>query len=165
MTSTGNGTTLGSLGLPFDGVSTCYNLITAKCIGKKVPMTEIGWRLFYGELVQGFGFVYGGIFEAIAVAVGASFNMYMFLNSLRCMSMNWFENNWHLAALFYYLMLWFEAQTYVQEQFDYFYPYVCSCKIEADLFVNSQFGGDKVSNFFMSSCSTSTLLYSLNNPI
>ena len=51
MTSTGNGTTLGSLGLPFDGVSTCYSLITSKCVGKKVPLTETGWRLFFGEAV------------------------------------------------------------------------------------------------------------------
>ena len=86
------------------------------------------------------------------------------LNSLRCMSSAWFENNWHAFAGFYYLFYWFGAASYAQAQLDKLYPYVCSCKYEADLFVNSKLGGNEVSNFFMSSCSSSVLLYRINNP-
>ena len=110
----------------------CGQAVTSECIGKTVPMTEAGWQQFTGEMVGAITFLLQA--TAMGGASEFSFTMMRALNALKCMISNLGDNFWNLFGVVWYVALEFKFEKEVTKYVAEYYPYVCTCKVETDLF-------------------------------
>lgn len=75
-------------------------LTNALCINKTIPMSEEGFKFFWGEIVST-----STVMFTIAISVATSDmpeNMVKAMNCLRCSFVSGYYNNWMLMAAVYY---------------------------------------------------------------
>ena len=64
-----------------------------------------------------------------------SFNLLQALNSLRCAVLSLGTNLWQLFGAVYYFALEFKFEAEVVKYVAEYYPYICTCQEETDVFV------------------------------
>ena len=63
-----------------------------------------------------------------------SFTMMRAINALKCMIQNLGNNFWNLFGAVWYFALEFKFEGEITKYVAEYYPYVCTCKVETDLF-------------------------------
>ena len=110
----------------------CGSAITKECEGKTVPMTEAGWQKFTGEIVGAITFLLQA--TAMGGASEFSFTMMRAVNALKCMVQNLGNNFWNIFGFVWYFALEFKFEAEIVKYTAEYYPYVCTCRVETDLF-------------------------------
>ena len=110
----------------------CGQSVTSECVGKTVPMTEAGWKQFTNEVVGAVTFLLQA--TAMGGASEFSFTMMRAINALKCMIQNLGNNFWNIFGVVWYVALEFKFDAEVTKYVAEYYPYVCTCKVETDLF-------------------------------
>tara|TARA_B110000285_G_scaffold193581_1_gene222696 strand:+ start:250 stop:633 length:384 start_codon:yes stop_codon:yes gene_type:complete len=96
-------------------------------------MTEAGWQQAADEMTNQVAFLLQGV--VMAMGSEASFNILQMLNSLRCMVLSLGTNFWQFFASLYYFALYFRFEKEILKYVDEYYPYLCTCQKESDVFV------------------------------
>ena len=122
-----------------------------ECKGKTIPMTDVGFQLFVGELVGAGTFLLTAMAQAGAET--DSLNMLKAKNALRCALVSFGDNGWNMIAALYYAAKQFGQDAIIKEYLDEYYPYVCTCKTEVDKLAKTMGQSTSISNEVMSACS------------
>ena len=133
-----------------DAEMNCGSAISDKCKDVKIPMTEAGWIKMVGEAVGSITFL-----PTAAAQMGAesmSLNMMKAVNAGRCAIVNFGDNGWNVIACLWFLAKQFGQEGEIKTLLDEYYPYVCTCKEDADKIAKS-FGGNTQSQDVFNSCS------------
>jgi hypothetical protein len=78
----------------------------------------------------------GFLIQGVVMGMGAdlSFNLLQALNSLRCAILSLGTNMWQAFAAIYYFSVEAGFEKEVLKYVDEYYPYVCTCQAETDVF-------------------------------
>ena len=112
-------------------------LLTDACQVIDLPMTEDGWKLFWGELSST-----STIMFTIALSVSTSdmpINMVKAMNCLRCAFVSGYFNIWLLMGASYYFARYWAFHDWLGSYFKSWYPYVCTCTKDIE-FIQSSAG-------------------------
>ena len=79
----------------------------------------------------------GILIQGVVLGAGSelSFNLLQALNSLRCMVLSGGTNMWQLFASIWYFAMEFKFEAEIKKYADEYWPYVCTCRKEGDVFV------------------------------
>ena len=128
----------------------CGSTVIDACKGKSIKSIDPGLQRMVGELVNSLTFLIT-IFAQVA-AESMSLNMMKAVNALRCALLGFGENGWNFIAALWFLLKQFKKQAWLKKQIDKYYPYVCTCKKEADKIAKTM-GATNLSTEVFNACS------------
>ena len=89
---------------------------------------------------------------AEVIAENMSLNMMKAVNALRCSLVGFGENGWNFIASLWFLLKHFKKQGWLKKQINKYFPYVCTCKLEADKIAKTMGASEKTAEV-MTACS------------
>ena len=99
-----------------------------------------------------------------AAAASLSFNEMRALNAMRCAVNNMGENTWRFLAAAYWALVAFLPTSELHsliDQYNDFYPLMCTCNVEANAFANT-IGGTLLTNAVFSACTEESQILAVN---
>ena len=136
----------------------CTQAVSETCEDQTIPLSPAGMQLLMSSLVTNANFFINFMMTYNADAL--TWNQKQAMNSVRCAAQNGGENMWYFLASAYYLIVQFANQQLknkIQNQWDKYYPYLCTCNEERIAFEGILKGSDESfgSQAAFSSCSES----------
>ena len=97
----------------------------ATCVNATIPMTEEGWKFFWGEFVSTSTVIFTITLSTATADLPE--NMVKAMNCLRCSFVSGYYNNWMLMGGVYYVARYYEYHKDVESYYSSWYPYLCTC--------------------------------------
>lgn len=131
----------------------CGSGVTAQCVGVTIQKNEAGFQLLTDELVSAANFALNGLAQGAASSL--SFNQMRAINAATCAINNFGNNFWNFFAAGYYAAKEFasaDQMKQINDKIDEYYPYVCTCNVEANKF-SALLGGNMETAAVIGKCS------------
>ena len=115
-------------------------------------LDDEGFQQIINELVNSLTYALNA--EMQSQAASKSFNEMRAMNSIRCAALNFGSNAWNFVAAAYYFLLATaptEYFNYLLGGYAYYYPYMCSCNLEAEKYMWNN-GANAETSVVFSSC-------------
>lgn len=147
-------TTSGATEMPTD--LQCGSAISTDCEGATIPMNEAGFQLLVSEAVS----IISVMLTVAIQSAGSSMteNQLKAVNAAGCAVTNLGDNFWNWLAALYYAAKEFGKDAEIEALLEEYYPYVCTCKSEVDLF-GAALGGDATTASVTAGCSEAAQEY------
>ena len=131
----------------------CGSEIYGHCEGLTVNMDIAGFKLVAGEIVSTGTFAITIAFATMGQSL--SKNQRKGMNAIRCAFVSGFFNVWMVMASVYYASLEFGFAADLEEMYNDFYPYLCTCTDEVNDWA-TKLGASKEDAKDFDSCSDQT---------
>ena len=141
----------------------CGTAVIQRCQGLTIELNVTGLQLLTNEVMSIANLLLSAASQGIAGDM--TLNQVRAVNAARCAVLNLGDNAWTWLAGTYYLVKEFataEDMKMIKGYLDEYYPYVCTCKYEADQF-SALFGGNEETAAVMSACSEKSQIEAVNN--
>lgn len=131
----------------------CGTGVIDVCAGQVIEKNPAGFQLLTDELVSAANFFLNGLAQGMASEL--TFNQMRAINAGTCAINNFGNNFWNFFAAAYYAAKEFASPSQlgeINDKIDEYYPYVCTCNVEANKF-SALLGGNMETAAVIGKCS------------